>query len=176
MDISLQNEIDTINSLLNVSSEYKEELEKQIQRYTTNQISKLNNNKEQELYKKINNILKQICNQIADTYKINVDSIYNNHKIKLNNDFQENCETESQQVESVLDTDDDESSDESTNPNSPKSLNTETQAPVCLDVKTLTKPIKCPANKGNNGQLCGRMTIKLTNFTYCGYHKKYFKP
>ena len=83
MDMSLQKEIDTINSLLNVSSEEKEELEKQIKRYTTNQISKLNNNKEQELYKKINNILKEICNQIADIYKIDVDSIYNNHKIKL---------------------------------------------------------------------------------------------
>ena len=82
--MSLQKEIDTINSLLNVSSEEKEELEKQIQRYTTNQISKLNNNKEQELYKKINNILKEIMlikSQIQ--YKIDVDSIYNNHKIKL---------------------------------------------------------------------------------------------
>tara|TARA_B000000475_G_C15824418_1_gene377157 strand:+ start:69 stop:638 length:570 start_codon:yes stop_codon:yes gene_type:complete len=189
MDITLQRELDDINSLLNVSSDEKLRLEKQIQNYTNNQLSKLNNTKEQEIYTKINNILKQMCNQIANEFNIDINlinTIYNNHKVKLKNDFHENShdETSHESDNNQSDSDSDSDSEQhhtktnsiNTTQNSTNNIQITQNIPICIEVNKPTKPIKCPANKGSNGELCGRMTIKTTNFTYCGYHKKYFKP
>ena len=115
MDITLQRELDDINSLLNVSSDEKLRLEKQIQNYTNNQLSKLNNTKEQEIYTKINNILKQLCNQIANEFNIDINlinTIYNNHKIKLKNDFHQNSHDQTSHESDNNHSDSDSDSDE----------------------------------------------------------------
>ena len=167
MDISLQREFNNINTLINISNKEKNILENQI----NNQNFQINNNNQLQIYKNINTILNSICNQISIQFKIDINlinSIYNTHKIKLTNDYEE-----SEQENSI--NSDSDSDSESTQLD--KNISTDIpKKPICIPVNIPNKPIKCPANKGNNGQLCGRMTIKTTNFTYCGYHKKYFKP
>ena len=186
MDINIQREFDNINSLLNVSSDEKNILEKQIQNYTNNQISKLNNNKEQQVYKQINTILKQICNQIALEYNIEdniINTIFNNHKIKLKDDYYQESDspqdnTSESDNDSLSDSEDTDKSISNTNTSSISNINidhSQNITPICPEIKT-DKPKSCPAKKGNNGQICGKNTIKSCNFQFCGYHKKYFKP
>ena len=179
MDINLQREINNINSLLNIPQKEKKILEQQINNFINNNTSNTtNNNIEQEIYKKINIILKGLCYKIATKFNIDVsiiDSIYNNHKIKLKNDYHDNSEQENSS-DSDSNSDSDSDDEESQNNISQQNTDNTNNNTICIPINTPNKSIKCPANKGNNGQLCGRMTIKTTNFTYCGYHKKYFKP
>ena len=93
MDINIQRELESINSLFNVSKAEKKNLKNKTNEFISTELSNINNNKEQEMYSRINNILEQICNDIHNEFKIEkkkLNNILNQHKFKIISDNSEN--------------------------------------------------------------------------------------
>ena len=181
MDINIQRELNCINDLFNVSKSEKKKLEERANEFISSELVNIGNNKENEMFMRINNILEQICNEIQKEFnidKIQLKHILEQHKFKLcSESLNNNCENS---IKNNSDSDSSDSDSDSDNENNvvkenSKSKKDEDKNNKDDNRKKLTQPIKCPAHKGNNGELCGRLTIKSCNYEYCGYHKKYFK-
>ena len=190
MDINIQRELDSIQSLLNVSNSEKKQLEQKANNFITEELVNINNNKEKELFLRINNILEQICNELHQEFnidKVKLNNIFKNHKFNIlyNSDSENYIENtiSNSDSDSDSDSDNDNGSDNDSDKEKNKKIDKKDEVNVTkkdIDKKenndVLTGPIKCPAAKRNGcSELCGRLTIKACNFMYCGYHKKYFK-
>lgn len=175
MDINIQRELNYINDLFNVSKSEKKNLEEKANEFISSELVNIGNNKENEMFMRINNILEQICIEIQEEFnidKIQLNNILEQHKFKLC------CESSNNNCENSIKNNSNSDSSDSDNENNvvkESSKKDEDKNNKDDNKKKLTQPIKCPAHKGNNGELCGRLTIKSCNYEYCGYHKKYFK-
>ena len=174
MDINIQRELNCINDLFNLSKNDKKKLEEKANEFISSELVNIGNNKENEMFMRINNILEQICNEIQEEFNIDktqLNNILEQHKFKLcSESSNNNCENS---IKNNSDSDSNDSDSDSDNENNVVKESSKSKKDE--DKNKLTQPIKCPAHKGNNGELCGRLTIKSCNYEYCGYHKKYFK-
>ena len=163
MDINIQKEIENINSIINISANDKMNLEKKTKDFIDNEVNTINNKRENDVYSKINGILEQIVKDIQNEFKLNkgeLHDILEKHKFKLSESI------------NLMEFDDD--YEEETPTEQSNSDNEESEETTSSENK-ICGPIPCQATKGNDGVLCGRMTIIGTEYQFCGYHKKYYK-
>ena len=163
MDINIQKEIENINRIINISANDKMNLEKKTKDFIDNEVNTINNKRENEVYSKINGILEQIVKDIQTEFKLDkveLNDILEKHKFKLDQSIYT--------MEFDDDSEDEKLTEQSNSDNEDSEETTSSENQIC-------GPIPCPANKGNDGNLCGRMTIAGTNYQFCGYHKKYHK-
>lgn len=163
MDINIQKELENINRIINISANDKMNLEKKTKDFIDNEVNTINNKRENEVYSKINGILEQIVKDIQNEFKLDkgeLHDILEKHKFKLNESIH--------MMEFDDDSEDEKLTEQSNSDNEESEETTSSENQVC-------GPVPCPANKGSDGNLCGRMTVVGTNYQFCGYHKKYHK-
>ena len=158
---------------LNVYDE--EKLKNLTELFIQNQLEDIKSVKINNVYKNLNNILRNICKKIATKFDINECEI---NEIIENNLFNINLRVEKEQnntdIESNNDSENDSENECDNDNNDISNLDEEENK---KSTKKNKKPEKfstiCIHFMENKNEACGRDTKPGTN--YCGYHKKYIK-